>query len=76
MALGSDQFADLDACPLCEASSPWVSAVLDAYEWTGRGQRVDDVVPYPSAAVVDGVLLLTRELRAAENYEMDRALRR
>lgn len=76
MSLGADEFTDLVSCPICEASSSWLGAVLDAYEWTGRGQSVDTVIPCPSAAVIDGVLLLTRELRAAENYEMERALRR
>jgi hypothetical protein len=76
MSLGADEHDGLLACPVCEASSEWVCAVLDAYEWTGRGQRVDDVVPSPTAAIIDGVLLLTRELRAAEVYEMDSAIRR
>jgi hypothetical protein len=76
MSIGADQHDGLIACPVCEASSEWVGAVLDAYEWTGRGQRIDDVVPSPTAAIVDGVLLLTRELRGAENYETECALRR
>lgn len=76
MALGADEFDELDGCPVCESATPWAAAVLDAYEWTGRGQRVDDVIPCPTAAVLDGVLLLTRELRAAESYEMEQALRR
>jgi hypothetical protein len=35
------------------------------------GGRIEDVAPEPTCAVVDGVLVLMREVQAAEAWETD-----
>jgi len=73
MALEGETHEGLAACPLCEVDARWVGVVLDVYEWTGRGQSAEDVVPSPAAVVLDGVLTLARELRVVEGYEVTRS---
>jgi hypothetical protein len=43
--------------------------VLDAYEWVRLGGALTDVAPSPTCALIDGVLALAREVRAAEAWE-------
>jgi hypothetical protein len=56
-------------CPVCEVTQPWARAVLDAYEWVRLGGALEDVAPSPTCALIDGVLALAREVRAAEAWE-------
>jgi hypothetical protein len=58
-------------CPTCEARAEWCRVIIDAYEWMRLGGQLAEVVPDPTPAVVDGILVLTREVRAAEAWETE-----
>ena len=63
-------------CPEHEARSLWVHRVVEAFEATRSGLRLEDVVPDATAAVVEGVLHLARALREAEHAEVEVARRK
>jgi hypothetical protein len=50
--------------------------VVEAFEATRAGLRLEDVVPDATAAVVEGVLHLARALREAEHAEVEVARRK
>lgn len=63
-------------CPEHESREPWVRYVIDGLEAGRAGLPLDAVVPDASAAIVEGVLHLTRALREAENAELEVARRK
>lgn len=68
--------ADLHThCPICSVSAPWVGDVVTALRWTRAGRPLAEVIPAPSAAVTDAVLLLEQEAAAldAATMELERA---
>jgi hypothetical protein len=50
--------------------------VVEAFEATRAGLRLEDVVPDATSAVVEGVLHLARALRESEHAEVEVARRK
>jgi len=63
-------------CPEHESRQLWVHCVIDGLEAGRAGIPLEVVLPDASAAVVEGVLHLTRALREAENAELEVARRK
>lgn len=80
---GSDFFPDARfdddphlGCPDCASRERWACAIVEAWLWTRGGRGLADIVTKPSAAVVEGVLLLEAESGAMEARQLrDRARR-
>lgn len=58
-------------CPSCAVSAPWVGDVVTALRWTRAGRPLAEVIPSPSAAVVDAVLLVEAEVAALDAATME-----
>lgn len=83
--LGYDPRHDGDvhyACPIglggrskYPDSSPllWVVEMWGAYEWTAEGCPLSDYEPHPSAALVEGVMVIRREDRALNSERTEDA---
>lgn len=57
-------------CPACTARAPWVGDVVTAYRWSRAGRAIGEIVPHPSAALFDAVLLLEAEVAERDVAEM------
>jgi len=49
-------------CPAVAAQSGFAADVLEAWNWSQDGRSLRDVEPNPSAAMVEGLLLLAGEI--------------
>lgn len=61
-----------DVCPACASREPWAGAVFRAYRWQGRGGDVTDVIPCPTPALIEAILVLDGERNECEAEEFER----
>lgn len=57
------------SCPVAQAAQPWVADVLTAYRHA-EGGRLLAFDPAPSAALMDGIDIVDRAVKALESQRM------
>lgn len=70
VAPGIDE--SLDFCPSCESRQPWAQDVFRAFRWQSRGGKIKDIIPKPSAALIEAVLILDGERNTCDSEELER----
>lgn len=58
-------------CPTCAQAASWVRDAAEAWEWTERGGALVDYLEHPSGALVEGILLIGREVKAVQADVME-----
>lgn len=60
-------------CPACESRQSWACLVFRAYRWQGRGGDVRDIIPHPTSALIEAILVLDGERNECEAEEFERS---